>query len=120
MRKILVTGGSGFIGTNFINLLSKKNFNILNIDKLSKVSTPEKFKKIAYYKKYKFVNNNLQNIDYIYKILSKFKPDIIVNFAAESHVDRSINDPLYFIKNNINASSNLFFAYSKFYKKKKK
>ena len=119
MRKILVTGGSGFIGTNFINLLSKKNFNILNIDKLSKVSTPEKFKKIACYKKYKFINNNLQNIDYIYKILSKFKPDIIVNFAAESHVDRSINDPLYFIKNNINASSNLFFAYSKFYKKKK-
>ena len=42
MRKILVTGGSGFIGTNFINLLSKKNFNILNIDKLSKVSTPRK------------------------------------------------------------------------------
>jgi len=119
MRKILVTGGSGFIGTNFINLLSKKNFNILNIDKLSNVSTAEKFKKIACYKKYKFINNNLQNIDYIYKILSKFKPDIIVNFAAESHVDRSINDPLYFIKNNINASSNLFFAYLNFIKKKK-
>lgn len=119
MKKILITGGSGFIGTNFINLLSKKNFNILNIDKLSKVSTAEKFKKIAFRKKYKFINNNLQNINYIYKILSKFKPDIIVNFAAESHVDRSINDPLYFIKNNINASSNLFFAYSKFYIKKK-
>ena len=46
MKKILITGGSGFIGTNFINLISKKKCKILNIDKISKVSTPDKFKKI--------------------------------------------------------------------------
>ena len=63
MKKILVTGGSGFIGTNFVNLLSKKNFNILNIDKLSKVSTAEKFKKIAIIK-------NISLLIIIFKILS--------------------------------------------------
>jgi dTDP-D-glucose 4,6-dehydratase len=51
MKKILITGGSGFIGTNFINFLSKKKTEILNLDKLSTVSTPERFKKILYKKK---------------------------------------------------------------------
>tara|TARA_Y200000002_G_scaffold66645_1_gene51516 strand:- start:7957 stop:8979 length:1023 start_codon:yes stop_codon:yes gene_type:complete len=119
MKKILITGGSGFIGTNFVNFVSKKKTEILNIDKLSTISTPEKFKKILNKKKYSFVKNDLQNVNQIYKILMKFNPDIIINFAAESHVDRSINDPLYFIKNNINSASNLFLAYSKFYKRKK-
>ena len=119
MKKILITGGSGFIGTNFVNFISKKKAKILNIDKLSIVSTPEKFKKISYRNKYSFIKNNLQNVNQIYRILTKFKPEIIVNFAAESHVDRSINDPLYFIKNNIDASSNLFLAYSRFCERKK-
>ena len=110
MKKILITGGSGFIGTNFINFISNKKTKILNLDKLSYISTPELFKKIFDKKKYSFIKNDLQSINQIYKILIKFNPDVVVNFAAESHVDRSINNPLYFIKNNINASSNLFFA----------
>ncbi len=119
MKKILITGGSGFIGTNFINLLSKKKHIILNIDKISKISTPEKFKIIKNKSKYFFLKDNLDDPEKLYKIILKFKPHLIVNFAAESHVDRSINNPVYFIKNNINSSTNLFFSYSKFFKKKK-
>jgi len=118
MKKFLITGGSGFIGTNFINFLSLKKHKILNIDKISKISTPDKFKKIYDKKKYLLVKNNLEDTNKVFKILNKFQPDYIINFAAESHVDRSISDPLYFIKNNINSSINLFYAYCQYYKKK--
>ena len=119
MKKFLITGGSGFIGTNFINFLSLKKHKILNIDKISKISTPDKFKKIYDKKKYLLVKNNLEDPNKVFKILNKFQPDYIINFAAESHVDRSISDPLYFIKNNINSAINLFYAYCQYYKKKK-
>ena len=119
MKKILITGGSGFIGTNFVNYLSKKNKIILNIDKISKESTPDKYKKIINKKNYFFLRNNLKDPMLVFKVLKKFKPNVIINFASESHVDRSITDPLYFIKNNINSSSNLFYAYYMYYKIKK-
>ena len=119
MKKFLITGGSGFIGTNFINFLSFKKHKILNIDKISKISTTDNFKKIYDKKKYSLIKSNLGDAKKILKILNKFQPDCIINFAAESHVDRSINDPLYFIKNNINSAINLFYAYCQYYKKKK-
>ena len=78
MKKILITGGSGFIGTNFINYLDTKNkFKIYNIDKISSVSTPEKFKKINNKKKYQFIKLNLINFLNLKKCIKKIKPDII-------------------------------------------
>ena len=119
MKKILITGGSGFIGTNFINLLSKKKYIILNIDKISKISTPEKFKIIKNKSKYFFLKDNLDDPEKIYKIILKFNPNLIVNFAAESHVDRSIQNPLVFLNTNIIGTYNLLRASQEYSNKNK-
>ncbi len=101
----LITGGSGFIGTNFCQLLSRK-YKIINLDKLSYCSVPEKYKKINK-KNYKFIKSDISNTKIIKKIFHKYKIDFLVNFASESHVDRSIDNPKKFIGDNINSTLSL-------------
>ena len=102
MKTILVTGGAGFIGTNFIRYLSKNyDYNIINIDKLSYGSNIENLKDVN--KNYAFIKRDIG--DNLTDIISNV--DYIVNFAAESHVDRSIADPANFVKENINGVINL-------------
>ncbi|MDA9065851.1 GDP-mannose 4,6-dehydratase [Candidatus Pelagibacter sp.] len=120
MKKILVTGGSGFIGTNFINFLLNKNFRVFNIDKISAVSTPEKFKVDHKNKNYKFYKLDLLNEKKLEKLIYLIKPNYIFNFAAESHVDRSIDNPKLFIQDNIISSLNLFNTFRRFSKKNKR
>ena len=105
--RIVITGGSGFIGTNLINYLSNKKHKLLNIDKISYASTPERFKVIKIKKNYKFTKVDICNFKLLEKTLKKFKPAIIVNLAANSHVDRSIVSPTDFFNENIIITQNI-------------
>jgi dTDP-glucose 4,6-dehydratase len=78
MKRILILGGSGFIGTNFINYVSKKNYKIINVDKISNISTPEKFKKIYDKKKYKLIKYGLSDSKKIFNIINKFSQIILL------------------------------------------
>lgn len=115
MKTIIVTGGLGFIGSNLINILNKKNYFIINIDKVCYSSN---FKNISNnIKNYKFYKQDINNQNVIKRILNKYNPFLIFNVAAETHVDRSIDSPKEFIKSNILGVFNLLEAI-RVYKKK--
>jgi dTDP-glucose 4,6-dehydratase len=102
MKKILVTGGAGFIGSNFIKLLlAEFDYEIVNLDSLTYAGNLENLKEIENDSRYTFVRGEIQNKELVSEIIEKHKIDGIINFAAESHVDRSILDAKPFIDTNI-------------------
>ena len=105
---IFVTGGSGFIGSNFIiNQIDIHNNNILNYDKLTYAANPENLSKHKSNRLYNFIQGDLLDSQKLSASIKNFKPDYIINFAAESHVDRSIDGPKELINTNIANSKGL-------------
>ncbi len=109
MKRFIVTGGYGFIGSNLIRLLIKKKFKVLNIDNMSYSAQKYNLNEINK-KNYSFKKMDINNKKGILKVLKSFKPDGIFNLAADTHVDRSIDDSFNFIKNNILGVFNLLEA----------
>ena len=101
--KILVTGGAGFIGGNFVHYMVNKypEDMIVNLDKLTYAGNLETCKPVEGKPNYKFVKGDIADREFIFDLFKKEKFDVVVNFAAESHVDRSIEDPEIFVKTNV-------------------
>ena len=106
MKKVIVTGGSGFIGSNLVNYLIKKRYFVINVDKLTYSSNKLK-NKIRNNKNYKFIKLDINNKKRLIDVIKKNKPKAIFNLAAETHVDRSIDGPENFIHTNINGTFSL-------------
>ena len=120
MKKIIVTGGLGFIGSNLIELLLKKKYSVINIDKVAYSSNFYNTLEFLKNSNYKFIKCDLNNKSKLSKIIFRYKPNCIFNLAAETHVDRSIDGPESFIKSNILGVFNLLEVFRKYSKKNKK
>lgn len=103
MMKIIVTGGAGFIGGNFVHYMIKKypDYQIICLDKLTYAGNLETLESVMDNPHFTFVKGDIADREFVYGLFEKEKPDIIVNFAAESHVDRSITDPGIFLQTNV-------------------
>lgn len=117
MKNILVTGGAGFIGSNFIKYVLEKNeYNVINLDLLTYAGNLENLKDISNPDKYTFIKGDICDKDLVQSIFEKYDIDTVVNFAAESHVDRSIENPEIFLQTNVYGTVNLLENAKKYWK----
>lgn len=109
---IFVTGGAGFIGANFLNMFVSINpqYQFINIDKLTYAANPLSLKSVEGLNNYSFEKVSINDFKLLAEVFEKYRPELIVNFAAESHVDRSISGPAEFIETNIIGTFNLLEA----------
>jgi len=112
MRKLLVTGGAGFIGSNFIRMVLAEHNDcfVVNLDKLTYAGNLENLAGLENHPNHKFVRGDICDGPLVDKLIDQYKIDSIVNFAAESHVDRSITEPKVFIETNVTGTLTLLEA----------
>ena len=117
-RNILITGGAGFIGSHVVRRFVSKypDYNIFNLDALTYAGNLENLQDIENEKNYTFIKSDITDENFIDKIFEKYRFDSIVHLAAESHVDRSISDPLLFAKTNILGTMILLNKFKDLYK----
>ena len=119
MPNVLVTGGLGFIGSNFIyKIINKDNF-VVNVDSETYASVDKSFLNYESYRNYKHYNIDISNYQKVNEIIKKYSFDVIFHFAAESHVDNSIENPFEFCKTNVIGTLNLLESYNKIKKTRK-
>ena len=115
--KIFVTGGAGFIGGNFVlKQVIQEGNEVLNFDKLTYAGNLDTLKSVIGNDKYQFIQGDICQRSTVKNALSQFQPDVIINFAAESHVDRSIDGPFEFIQTNIVGTAVLLDEANNYYK----
>lgn len=114
--KILVTGGAGFIGSNFIFYMRKKHpdYELICLDKLTYAGNLATLDPVMEDPNFKFIREDIANREAVFGIFAAEKPDVVVNFAAESHVDRSIEDPGIFLQTNVMGTQVLLDACRKY------
>lgn len=113
---ILVTGGAGFIGSNFVHYMMEKypDYRIVCIDKLTYAGNLRNLETVLDKKNFRFIKGDICDRELVYRIFEEEKPDVVINFAAESHVDRSIESPDIFLKTNILGTQVLLDASRKY------
>ena len=109
MKSILITGGAGFIGSNFVLYFLKKypNYHIVNLDLLTYAGSLENLKGVESFSNYTFIQGDICDEGLVNEIFTKYEIESVIHFAAESHVDNSIANPNAFIKTNVNGTFNL-------------
>jgi dTDP-glucose 4,6-dehydratase len=112
MRKLLITGGAGFIGSNFVRMVLSEypDCFTVNLDKLTYAGNLENLDEFLEHKNHKFIKGDICDGALVEKIIDQYKIDTIINFAAESHVDRSITEPKVFIQTNVTGTLTLLEA----------
>ena len=117
MKNILVTGGAGFIGSNFIKyMLEKYTYRIINLDLLTYAGNLANLKEVEEHPLYTFLKGDIRDRQLLDKVFNEYEIDTVVNFAAESHVDRSIVDPEVFLTTNVLGTQALLDVAKKYWK----